>query len=308
MRRSALALPLALATTVALAACAGAPGTGSTADPEGTTAPAASICDTPSGSAVESVTVSGGFGERPDVEFSAPIEIDEPQRLVLIEGESAAEGAQVSIAYAIYDGLTGEEIEVGGWDSDLPPIAVRADPAVTFDGFARTLACLGAGSRAVGVFPGNGDAAEPIVFVADVLEDLAPAEWTTDVPEIGGTDEAPTVTLTSATPKPDLELAVLAEGDGPVVGAADSVTVHYLGTAWETGEVFDQSYSRGEPATFSVQGVVDGFSAALIGQRVGSRVIVTMPPALGYGEAGTSDHALAGMTLVFLIDIVDTQG
>jgi peptidylprolyl isomerase len=113
------------------------------------------------------------------------------------------------------------------------------------------------------------------------------------------------VTLPAVAPKADLELVVLAEGDGDVVGVADSVTVNYLGTAWETGEVFDESYSAG-PATFPVTGVVDGFAAALIGQKVGSRVLVTMPPALGYGEAGTSTNALAGKTLVFLIDIVST--
>jgi len=308
LRRSAVALPLALAATVALAACAGSPSTGSSADPESTTEPVASICDTPAGAAVESISVTGEFGVQPTVTFDAPIEVDEVQRLVLIEGDTAAESAQVSIAYAIYDGLTGEQLEVGGWGTEFPELAVRADPAAIFDGFARTLACLGAGSRAVGVFPGTSDAGEPTVFVADVLADLSPVEWTTDLPEIGGTADAPTVTLPATAPKADLELAVLEAGDGPVVGAADEVTVHYLGTAWETGELFDQSYSRGAPSTFSVQGVVEGFSAALIGQRVGSRVIVTMPPALGYGEAGTSDHALAGLTLVFLIDIVDTQG
>jgi FKBP-type peptidyl-prolyl cis-trans isomerase len=79
--------------------------------------------------------------------------------------------------------------------------------------------------------------------------------------------------------------------------------VHYLGTAWETGEVFDSSFERGAPAEFQVGGVVQGFKEALLGQTVGSTIIVTMPPALGYG--GSEGHALQTSTLVFYIQIVD---
>ena len=54
-----------------------------------------------------------------------------------------------------------------------------------------------------------------------------------------------------------------------------------------------------------VEGLAARFSQALIGQKVGSRVIVTMPPALGYGAQ--EGHPLQPYTLVFLIDIVETS-
>jgi len=311
-RRPFVLLPVVLASALVLAGCAADPSTESTSDPVETVS---DVCETPSGAASDAVTVTGDFGTAPTVEFTAPLEVAATERAVVIEGESVDAGAPVGVAYTLYNGTTGEAVETYGYADGESPVAFRADLATLQEGFARTIACLGVGSRAVGVIPaaeGFGDAGvdgfaadDAVVFVVDILQDLAPAVWTTDVPTIGGTDDAPTVTLPATAPKTDLELVVLTEGDGDVVGGADDVTVNYLGTAWETGEVFDESYSR-EPATFSVTGVVDGFSAALIGQKVGSRVLVTMPPAMGYGEAGTSDHALAGLTLVFLIDIVST--
>ena len=64
--------------------------------------------------------------------------------------------------------------------------------------------------------------------------------------------------------------------------------------------------TRGEPATFATTGVVAGFKSALEGQTVGSTVVVAMPPVCGYGEAGSSQHELAGETLVFVVDILET--
>lgn len=316
MRRSLIALPFVLASALVLAGCAGdAP-----AEPEQTAETAADICATESGAASDALTVSGDFGAVPTVEFDAPLEVDTTQREVVVEGETVEVGTEVTAAYALYNGTTGELIESLGWAEGEAPTSFRADLTSLQEGFARTLACLGPGSRAVGVIPmseGFGDQASQVglgeddvlIFVVDVISavvPVVPVAWTTDVPEVGGTDDAPTVTLPDAAPKTDLEIAVLKQGDGDVVGAADSVSVHYLGTAWETGEVFDQSYARGEPATFSVQGVVAGFRDALIGQKVGTRLLVTMPPSLGYGAS--EGHELQNSTLVFLIDIVAIAG
>ena len=307
MRRSLTFLPLVLASAL-LAGCAGDPSTESTADPTTTPVAEVDICTTPSGDAVDAVSVTGAFGTTPVLDYPSDLAApDETQRAIVIDGGvDVAPGTNVQIEYTIVNATTGEELETTGFGAGTP-LPVRGALEVMGD-FAKVIGCVGPGSRVVGVLPPAASGAEDddvVIFVADVVADLSPVEWTTDVPVIGGTDDAPTVTLPATAPKADLELVVLTEGDGEVVGVTDSVTVNYLGTAWETGEIFDESYSS-SPATFSVTGVVDGFSAALIGQKVGSRVLVTMPPALGYGEAGTSDHALAGLTLVFLIDIEGT--
>jgi FKBP-type peptidyl-prolyl cis-trans isomerase len=309
LRRSLIALPLVLASALVLAGCAAdEPAPGATGEPDA----ALDVCATPGGDAASAVSVTGDFGSAPTVEFAAGLETGATQREVVVAGEDAEPGALVSAAYALYNGTTGDELETYGWGDDESATPFRADTDLLAAGFAKTLGCLGVGTRVVGVIPadeGFGDQGEQLgvgvddvlVFVVDIVSDN---RWTTDLPVIGGTDEAPTVTLPATAPKPDLEIAVLEEGDGDVVRYTDSVTVHYLGTAWETGEIFDQSYTRGEPATFSVQGVVAGFREALVGQKVGSRVLVTMPPELGYG--GQDGHQLQNSTLVFLIDIVDS--
>lgn len=306
MRRPHLALPLVLAAALVLAGCAA-----DEATPETTETDAASIgvCDAPEATA--DISVTGDFGVEPTVDFTAGLEVDETERQVLIEGGSVEPGQLVSAAYALYDATTGDLLESYGYAEGEPLTPFRADYDLLSEGFAKTLGCLGEGSRVVGVIPGSEgfgeagtqlgiDPADVLLFVVDILSEN---RWETDLPVIGGTEEAPTVTLPATAPKTDLEIAVLDEGDGDVVGANDSVSVSYLGTAWETGEVFDSSYDRGAPATFSVSGVVEGFKQALIGQKVGSTVLVTMPPAFGY--AASEGHALQNSTLVFYLQIVE---
>lgn len=316
MRRSLTALPFVLASALVLAGCAGGDATPDPTDEDAVST--ASICETASGDASDAVSVTGDFGTVPTIEFDAPLEVDATQRDVVIDGESVAEGTQVEAAYSLYDGTTGDAIETFGWADGETLTQFRADLASLQEGFARTLACLGPGSRAVGVMPmaeAFGDQAEDvglgaddvIVFVVDVFTDLSPVDWTTDVPSVDDSGDVPVITIPGAAAKTDLESTLLVEGDGDVVTAADTVSVDYVGVKWSTGEVFDESFST-QPYTLAVTQFVPGFTNALIGQKVGSRVLVTIPPALGYGEAGSSTHELAGETLVFVVDIVDATG
>ena len=308
MRRPLLVLPLVLASALVLAGCAAEE---TNPEPAETDAASIGVCDAPEGDVASAVTVTGDFGAAPTVDFADGLEVGETERAVLVEGDEAEPGQLISAAYALYNATTGDLLENFGWVAGEPLTPFRADYDMLAEGFAKTIGCLGVGTRVVGVIPGAegfGEAGEQLgispddvlLFVVDILSDNV---WSTDLPEIGGTEEAPTVTLVGA-PKTDLEIAVLEEGDGEVVGTTGPVTVHYHGTAWETGEVFDQNFDNPAPQPFpDVQGLVQGFTQALIGQKVGSRVLVTMPPALGYG--GQEGHALQPYTLVFLIDILD---
>ena len=93
------------------------------------------------------------------------------------------------------------------------------------------------------------------------------------------------------------------------MGGGDVVVVHYHGVNWNTGEVFDSSWSRGEPSSFPTEGVIPGFRDGLVDQTVGSRVIIVIPPELGYGPSGgTGDGSIgAEDTIVFVVDILGVQ-
>ncbi|HEX8510779.1 MAG TPA: FKBP-type peptidyl-prolyl cis-trans isomerase [Propionibacteriaceae bacterium] len=102
---------------------------------------------------------------------------------------------------------------------------------------------------------------------------------------------------------------VLKESDGAVVKAGQTVEVNYYGVNGRTGKKFDDSYSRGQTAAFSLDQVVPGFKKGLIGQRQGSRVLVAMPGSDGYDASGGSPDAgiNVGDTLIFVIDVVGGQ-
>ncbi|WP_148285558.1 FKBP-type peptidyl-prolyl cis-trans isomerase, partial [Microbacterium sp. B24] len=86
------------------------------------------------------------------------------------------------------------------------------------------------------------------------------------------------------------------------------VLVQYTGVRWSDGKTFDSTWDKGGvPTSFTTTGVVPGFRKALEGQTVGSQVLVTMPPADGYGEGEINTNDLKGETLVFVVDILGAQ-
>jgi peptidylprolyl isomerase len=119
----------------------------------------------------------------------------------------------------------------------------------------------------------------------------------------------PTVTLPS--PKPGgYQVVVLSEGTGPVVKAGDQLTVHYLGETWRGASVFDQSYDRGDPVTFpiGVGGLIPGWDEGLVGKKVGSRVLLVLPPDKGYGASGNPQAGIEPTdTLVFVVDVISAS-
>ncbi len=137
---------------------------------------------------------------------------------------------------------------------------------------------------------------------------LAPVDWTGDsVPTVtGGFGDKPTLTFTSAAAPGQLMRKVLVQGKGAVVKKGQLVAVDYLGQIYG-GKVFDNSYDRHSAAGFQigVQKVIPGWDNTIVGMTAGSRLLVSIPPAQGYGSTGSQDGSIKGTdTLVFVIDIV----
>lgn len=135
----------------------------------------------------------------------------------------------------------------------------------------------------------------------------------TTLPSATGTfGEKPVLTFPDTPAPEDLAVVVLEQGVGAEVEAGQSIEVHYLGQTWAAGggRVFDNSYDRGSSISFpiGVGAVIAGWDDALVGQQIGSRVLVSIPPHLGYGHRGMPAAGIAGTdTLVFVVDIVGAR-
>jgi peptidylprolyl isomerase len=117
----------------------------------------------------------------------------------------------------------------------------------------------------------------------------------------------PTVTHKEGEPDKALLTEVVKEGDGAEVKKGDFLTANYLGQIWRDGKVFDNSYDRGAPSSFpiGIGGVIKGWDEALVGKKVGSRVILSIPADKGYGPAGGNEQAgiTKDDTLIFVVDL-----
>lgn len=95
-------------------------------------------------------------------------------------------------------------------------------------------------------------------------------------------------------------------GDGIKPAAEDTVVVHYKGTKLD-GTVFDSSYDRGEPATFPLTGVIQGFSEGLQQVPAGSKVTLWIPGELAYGQRGSGDQIGPYEMLTFEMELQEVR-
>ena len=101
-----------------------------------------------------------------------------------------------------------------------------------------------------------------------------------------------------------LQYKVVKAGTGATPSASDTVSVHYRGTLIN-GEEFDSSFSRGQPATFPVGGVIKGWTEALQMMKVGAKWQLFIPANLAYGPRGPSPKIGPNSTLIFDVELLD---
>ena len=132
----------------------------------------------------------------------------------------------------------------------------------------------------------------------------------TQLPTASGSfGDKPVLTFPEGGAPTGLQVQVLEEGSGPVVTAGRTIVVNYLGQVWD-GDIFDTSYDRGETIKFPIGtgAVIGGWDKGLVGQTVGSRVLLSVPPEHGYGMRGVPQAGIGGTdTLVFVVDVVGVE-
>ena len=123
---------------------------------------------------------------------------------------------------------------------------------------------------------------------------------------VAETPEKPSVEVPEGDPPKELQVEDLEEGEGDEVKEGDTVSVHYVGVDFKSGEEFDNSYDRGQPFTFQVgQGeVIQGWEEGLIGMKVGGRRQLVIPPKMAYGKRGAPPAIGRNATLVFVVDLI----
>jgi FKBP-type peptidyl-prolyl cis-trans isomerase FkpA/FKBP-type peptidyl-prolyl cis-trans isomerase FklB len=100
-----------------------------------------------------------------------------------------------------------------------------------------------------------------------------------------------------------LQYRVIREGDGPKPNAYSEVEVHYKGTLID-GKVFDSSYDRGEPISFLLGQVIQGWQEGVQLMPVGSKYELVIPSELGYGVHGAPGVIPPNATLIFEVELL----
>jgi peptidylprolyl isomerase len=169
-----------------------------------------------------------------------------------------------------------------------------------------------AGNSQIGV-GGN----DTLVFVIDMIQDIVNGKGVAGAQTSAGGSGLPTVTAAagkapaikipvSAPPK-TLQVKTLIKGNGRALSKGDYIVVQYTGMSWTTKKIFDSSWKRSQPfpLNIGVGQVIKGWDTGLIGQTVGSRVLLVIPPAQAYGKSGQKSGGIPpNDTLVFVVDIL----
>ncbi|NBE51402.1 FKBP-type peptidyl-prolyl cis-trans isomerase [Streptomyces boluensis] len=155
---------------------------------------------------------------------------------------------------------------------------------------------------------------DTLVFVVDIVgafnakssaKGKEVAQSNIDLPKVGtNTDgKAPSIEVPKKDAPTKLVSTYVIEGDGEALKESDGVLVQYEGVLWDGGKEFDSTYKRKELAQFRLAEVVAGWREGLAGKKVGSRVLVVVPPDKGYGDK-EQQGIPAKSTLVFSVDII----
>lgn len=274
------------------------------------------------------ITAGEKFGEKPTVAKGS----GDPSKDLAVKTVIAGNGTTVAendYIQADYLGQVWSTAKVFDNSYDRKtPILIQLKQGGIIDGWRYGLTGKKTGSRVEMAIPpeyGYGSQGNPqagikgtdtLVFVVDLkttfnarssAKGKVVPQDDSALPEVGtNTDgRAPSIEIPEEDAPTKLVADYVIEGDGPALKATDTVLVQYKGVLWADGKEFDSTYKRSDLTSFSLQQVVKGWSEGLTGKKVGSRVLVVVPPKLGYGDNPPAGSPIKkDSTLVFTVDIL----
>ncbi|MCZ3389285.1 MAG: FKBP-type peptidyl-prolyl cis-trans isomerase [Actinomycetia bacterium] len=295
-------------------------------EPSGTPSPSASASSSADPAASgELPTVEGGFGQTPTI----TVPDAEPPTDLVVKTLSQGDCPAVKSGETMVVDYVGVRWEDGQpFDSSFDrgaPAGFGIGVGAVIPGWDSGLVGVKAGTRVLMVLPPDqaygdtppGDpiqAGDTLVFVVDVLGSHAgdeaaigaPAPTEDDsLPAVSLSSKAPAITIPAGDPPKRLIAIPVVVGNGPAVEKGETLVVQYKGVLWRNGQEFDSSWSRQQPfvTAIGLGKIIPGWDKGLVGQTVGSRVMLVVPPKQGFGDAGQGK--IKGTdTMVFAVDIL----
>jgi peptidylprolyl isomerase len=325
-RRHATAL--AITPLLVIAALAGGASASASAASAGSAMSAGSSAS-PTADTYKLVTVTGAFGEVPKVKIPAVPGSGALYIKTVIKGTGAELTKAQSLIgdFAVYDWRGKTHKLIGSsYSTGLPTLFAGQ----LLPGLEKALIGQKLGSRVLAVLP-PADAFGPtgnpgigvgptdtVVFVVDMLTSVGntagpSGKWLSNgggaLPRVtaGTAGKGPKITIPKTAAPETLRIRTLIKGCGPKVAKGEFIVVQYAGVIWRTKKTFDSTWSRRQPfgTTIGVGQVIKGWDKGLVGQTVGSRVLLVIPPADGYGPVGAPSAGIKGTdTIVFAVDIL----
>lgn len=274
---------------------------------------------------LDSVTVEGEVGSAPNVTWEDQMSAGDIEVETLVEGDGAevANGDQLNIHYWIGNGFT-EKKAYSSYDEGGAPQQITVDDQLSpifadaFDGaqIGDRIAVTSSSEEAFGE-AGNTELGfankDSVLVIIDVIEEYEQpkpvetpaAKLPKPVIEKGEPVSFDFTGVAKPNPEGELLRTVLEEGKGKTVTTAMTVTANYLGQVYDGDKPFDESYSK-KPVPFALSEVVQGWTYGLSGLKVGTRVLLQIPPDLGYG-AQEQANIPANSTLYFIVDIISAK-
>jgi peptidylprolyl isomerase len=328
LRRPTAALGAVLLVPT-LAACGGSSGKSDDTDSKASASAGASA-----GSELSEVTFSGDVGKSITATWHATVEPPKSTKVTTLvkgSGDEIADGDTVSTYLYVGDGTTKKDA-YSDYQQGTPESIPNNDQLS--DVFSKLLDGATYGSRVVAVTtatelfgPSTSGASQlgigandSLVIVADLVEksavsptpaddtahDASPSTQPKVVEQKGNPIGLDFTGITEPPLETPVQRVVLKEGTGPAVTSSDTVTVDYLGSTYQAKSPFDESYSK-TPLTSSLSSLIPGWSIGLTGVKVGSRVLLQIPPAYGYGAQGSGSTIPGNATLWFVIDVLKVK-